>query len=729
MSKIILNIGGMTCSACSNGLEKYLKRQQGIKNVSVNLVLGQALIEYDDNIDIQKLNQYIKEAGFESLGVYNEKKENSQDIKKTNLIIFGFLTILIMYIAMSHMINLPVIPFLSLEKYPLNYALCLCFFSILFLFYGLDIFKSGYKNLIHKTPNMDTLVSIGVLASFLYSLFGTVMIFLGKNNYVHSLYFESVSTVIFFIKIGRFIDSRTKEKTKEAIKELVEITPTMAILKINDKEKEVTIDEVKIDDILICKPGMKVAVDGIIVSGSAHLDEAFITGESVPVKKNVNDNVIAGSINYDGYFEYKALKIGKNSTISEIVKLVSEATNTKAPISKIADKVSGIFVPAIMIIAFLTLIIYLILGTDFNIALTHFVSVLVVACPCALGLATPLAIVISEGRCAKGGILVKTSEILENAHKVDTIVFDKTGTLTYGNLKISKIYNYSNYNNEELMKIISSLESYSTHPISKVFNNYASENNLKLYNVKEFENIAGMGLSGFVNKNEYYVGNNKIISKLKIKNSYKTDEENLTKLGNSIVYVIENKKIIALLGLSDIVRSNAKEIIEKLYNLNKKIIMLTGDNYETANIVANELGIKEFVSELLPKDKLLKIEQLKNSNKVMMVGDGINDAPSLAASTIGVSLSGGTDVANNSADVILMNDNLESLVQLLIISERTIKNIKQNLFWAFFYNICMIPIAIGLLSKLGINMTPMVASLAMTLSSLTVVFNALRLKK
>lgn len=729
MQKIILSIGGMSCSACSSGLEKYLNKQEKIINASVNLVLGNALIEYEDDLTLNDLSKFIKDAGFTNLGIYNEHEDNKQKNDKIILILFGILSILVLYISMSHMVKLPVIPFLHMINYPVNYSVCLAFLSIPYLVYGFDIFKAGYKNLINKTPNMDTLVSIGVLSSFLYSLFGTIMILNGKVEYVENLYFESACIVLFFIKLGRFIDRESKEKTKEAIKDLVQITPTKALLKTKDGEKEVTLDEIKIGDILICKPGMKAAVDGVIISGNSHFDEAFITGESIPVKKDKNDWIVAGSLNIDGYIEYQAEKIGAQSTISEIVRLVVEATNTKAPISKIADKVSGIFVPSIMIIAVLTLIIYLSMGVSINIALTHFVTVLVVACPCALGLATPLAIVVSEGLCAKNGILVKKSETLENANKVNTIVFDKTGTLTYGNLQISKIYNYSSYNESELLKIVSSIENKSTHPIATAFKK-DNEFNKQLLEVKEFQNLQGLGLSAIINDKKYYVGNNKIIKKLEISNEYEKNEQTLQKHGNSIVYVVEDNKIIALIGVKDIVRDNAKEVIKKLKDLNKQVIMLTGDNEITARIVAKELEVHEVIANVLPKDKTNKIKELINCGKiVMMIGDGINDAPSLATANIGVSISSGTDIANNSADVILMSNNLVSLVHLIKISKKTIRNIKQNLFWAFFYNVCMIPIAIGLLSKWNISMNPMIAGFAMTISSLTVIFNALRLKR
>ena len=723
MNKIDLSIGGMSCSACSSSLEKYLNKQKGIIDASVNLVLAMATIKYED-INLEDIERYIKEAGFESLGPYDLFKEKKSKNVKNNLIIFSVLVIILLYVSMAHMIGLPNIDFLNMEKHSLNYAVCLFILTIPFMIYGFDIFKSGYKNLIHKTPNMDTLVSIGVLSSFIYSLISTIMIIVGNEMYVHNLYFESAGVVIYFIKLGRYIDSKSKEKTKEAIKSLVQITPMNALLKTRDGEKEVTIDEVKVGDILICKPGMKFAVDGIIVDGSTHADESFITGESIPNKKNINDKVVAGSLNIDGSVLYEAKAIGKNSTISEIVRLVVDASNTKAPIARFADKVSGYFVPSIILIAIMTFIGYLLLGSGINDSLVHFVNVLVVSCPCALGLATPLAIVVSEGVCAKNGILVKNSETLENSYKVDAICFDKTGTLTYGNLKVNKINNYGDYKDSELKVIISSLESKSIHPIANAF----KSENLRLKEVKNYKNIDGVGLEGKIENNKYYVGNSRLFEILNIKNEYLCDEEELTREGNSILYVIENKNVIALVGIKDTIRVDAKDIISEL-NKDKEVIMLTGDNKVTANVIAKELNINNVISDVLPSEKVKEIKKLMKDKTVMMIGDGINDAPSIATSNIGVSIGSGTDIANDSSDVILMNDNLVNIVNLINISKKTMKVIKENLFWAFFYNICMIPIAIGLFSNFGVNMNPMIAGLSMTLSSVTVILNTLRLKK
>ncbi|MBQ6992035.1 MAG: cation-translocating P-type ATPase [Clostridia bacterium] len=530
MKKIILSIDGMTCSACSNGLEKYLNKQNGIINASVNLVLANAFIEYDEKIlNQEKLERFVQEAGFKSLGEFKEIKSNSNNKKQKILFIaFTFLAIIVMYISMGHMLNLPTLKIINPYSNPINYCIVLLIFTIAFIAYGFDIIKNGYKNLIHKSPNMDTLVAIGVISSFLYSLYSMYMIIKGTHHEIHNLYFESAAIVIYFIKLGRYIDKISKDKTKEAIQKLVEITPKNAVVKVNGIEKTVTLDEIHKGDIIVCKPGEKIAVDGQIVLGKTHIDESLITGESKPALKTVGQKVIAGSVNYDGYIEYTAEKIGKESRISEIVRLVVEASNTKAPIAKLADTVSGYFVPAVIIIAILTFIIYLILGFDFATSIITFVTVLVVACPCSLGLATPLAIVISEGLCAKNGILVKKSEILENAQKVNTIIFDKTGTLTYGKLKISDVINYTNLDNDKIIQLVASLENKSTHPIAKAFTDYLKENKLELLPVNNFENISGYGIIGNIDNNELLLGNSKLLDKYEIENIHLEDETDLT---------------------------------------------------------------------------------------------------------------------------------------------------------------------------------------------------------
>ena len=731
MKKIILAIDGMTCSACSNGLEKYLNKQKGVFNAAVNLVMANATVEYDEKIlDQAQIEEFVKEAGFKSLGEFKEIKiEEKSKKEKIKFIIFTILAILLMYISMGHMIHLPAIPFLNPHIHPVNYMVCLLIFTICFMIYGLDILKNGYKNLIHKTPNMDTLVGIGVIASLCYSLYNMYLVLMGHTHLVMNLYFESASIVIYFIKLGRYIDGISKDKTKDAIQKLVKITPNMATLKIDGVEKTVTLDEIHKGDIVISKAGEKIAVDGEIVEGKAHVDESFITGESKPVTKEKGDKVIAGSMNYDGYIEYKAEKIGKDSTVSEIVRAVIEASNTKAPIAKVADTVSGYFVPTVIVIAIITFLAYFIIGQDFGTAVSTFVTILVVACPCSLGLATPLAIVISEGVCASNGILVKKSEILENAQKVNTIVFDKTGTLTYGKLKIAEVINYSSIEQNKLLQLVGSIETQSTHPIGKAFTDYLEEHQIELLAVQDFGNITGLGVKGKIGGEEILLGNSKMLHQYEIPNQYANDEKKLAEKGNSIVYVVKNKNIIALIGVNDIVRENAREVIHTLNRKNFQTIMLTGDNQETAEKIAKSIGMTEVIANVLPSEKADTVKKLKQDNKfVMMCGDGINDSPALASSDIGVSVNSGTDIAMDSSDVILTKNNLECILHLIDISKRTIRNIKQNLFWAFFYNVLMIPIAMGLLKPLGISINPMIASIAMVFSSITVILNALRLK-
>lgn len=589
MKKVILSIDGMTCSACSNGLEKYLNKQDGIKTASVNLVMNNASIEYDSSkLSLEDLDKFVEKAGFKSLGIDTfEKEQRKNSNEKYRLIAQSVFSILILYVSMSHMVGLPVIPYLNMINYPLNYSVCLLILTTIVLILGYKILRNGVKNLIHKTPNMDTLVTIGVAASFLYSLFGTIMIIKGKTEYVENLYYESAAIVIFFIEIGKFIENKNKNKTKEALQELMTITPKDAIIIRDGKEIIVTIDEIQKGDIVVCKPGEKIAVDGVVTEGVTHIDESFITGESTPVKREKGSTVIAGSINYEGTIKYKAERIGKESTVSEIVRLVAEATNTKAPIAKIADTISSYFVPAIITISVIAFIIWLGITKDFSYSINIFISILVIACPCSLGLATPLAIVISSGLASRKGILIKSSEALENAHKVKTIVFDKTGTLTNGTLRISKIYNYSNESEEEILKQVASIEKNSEHPIAWAIINYAIEKNMELEEVTNFKAIAGYGVYAKIKDDEYYIGNRKLMQENKIKITNDNDESELSENGNSILYVTKNNKLIALIGVKDTLRDNIKEVITKLKNNNSNVVMLTGDNAKTAKYIAD----------------------------------------------------------------------------------------------------------------------------------------------
>ena len=734
MKKVLLKIEGMTCSACSSGLEKYLNKQEGIKTASVNLIMNNASIEYDETeINLEQVEKYIEKAGFSSLGIDKlENEEKKKTKEKSKVIGISIISILILYISMAHMVKLPVIPYLDMMHNPVNYAIALLILTTIVLIMGKDILKSGYKNLVHKTPNMDTLVAIGVLASYIYSIYGTIKIIKGQVIYVENLYYESAAIVIFFIKIGKYVENKNKDKTKEALKQLMSITPNHAIIEKEGKEETVTLDEIQKGDIIICKPGEKIAVDGEVIEGTTHINESFITGESVPVKREKGSKVIAGSINYEGTIKYKAEKIGKESTVSEIVRLVVEATNTKAPIAKIADKISGYFVPTIIIIAIISFAIWLAISKNLATAINIFVTILVVACPCSLGLATPLAIVISSGKASKKGILVKTSEALENAHKIKTICFDKTGTLTKGELTISKIYNYSNLEEKEIIKKVASIENKSEHPIARAIVEKAKEEKIELDQINKFKAIAGYGVRAEIKEQEkshnYLIGNKKLMKENNIQILKEDDETELVTEGNSILYVAQDQKIIALIGVKDTIKEESKEIIEKLKKRKIEVIMLTGDNEKTAKAIAKQLGIEKVIANVLPKQKAEEIKKLKQNGLVMMCGDGINDSVSLVTADIGVSISSGTDIAMDSAEVVLMNDNLEKIEELIEISRKTIRNIKQNLFWEFLYNICMVPIACGILEPLGITMNPMIAAFAMTISSLTVVLNALRLR-
>ena len=731
MKKVLLKIDGMTCSACSTGLEKYLNKQDGIKQATVNLIMNNANIEYDDRkLNLEQVEKFVEKAGFLSLGIDNfEKEEKKKTNEKYKLLAITVISILVLYISMSHMVGLPVIPFLNMMIYPVNYAISLFILTTIVLILGKDILRNGYKNLIHKTPNMDTLVMIGVLASYIYSIYGTIQILKGHAMHVEELYYESSAVVIFFIEIGRYIENKNKDKTKDALQQLMTITPNNAVILKDGKEITVTLDEIQKGDIVICKPGEKIAVDGEVVEGTTHINESFITGESVPVKREKGSKVIAGSINYEGTIKYKAEKIGKESTVSEIVRLVTQATSTKAPIAKIADTISGYFVPVVLIIAFLAFCIWMLISKNFATAINIFVSILVVACPCSLGLATPLAIVIASGNASKKGILVKTSETLENAHKVKTICFDKTGTLTKGELSIYKLYNYSNIDEKEILKIVASIENKSEHPIARAIVKKAQDEKIKLEEIKEFKAIPGFGVEAIIESGEkYLIGNKKLMLENNIKIENEKDEQELVSDGNSILFVSSNNKIVALIGVKDILKENVKGVIKKLKQRKINLVMLTGDNEKTAEIIAKEIGIEKVISNVTPKEKAEQIKKLKEDGIVMMCGDGINDSVSLVTADIGVSVSSGTDIAMDSSQVVLMSDNLEKIDDLIDISKKTIRNIKQNLFWAFFYNICMIPIACGVLIPFGISMNPMIAAFAMTVSSLTVVLNALRLR-
>ena len=685
MKKKILNIEGMTCSACSNGLEKYLNKQEGMKEASVNLVMATASVEYDENIvQDSDLDRFVKEAGFKSLG--ERSKDGNGKYERLFLIQFALLVVLLMYISMGHMAHFPIPYVVDKMHNPIVYTVFVIVITLCFIFWGIDIIAKGFKNIFHRMPNMDSLVGVGVLVNFAYSMFNAIKVFQGGVHLMDNLYFESCAMIIFFVKLGRYIDKNNKAKAVESIKNLVTITPKNAVIKQKGKGKEkiVTINEIQKGDIVICKPGEKIAVDGKVVLGQSHTDESFITGESKPVSKTIGDTVLAGSINYDGYIEYVAENIGKDSSISHIVDLVVEATNTKAPIAKFADKISGIFVPVIFVIAILAFVLNIAITKDVNLALNALVSVLVVACPCALGLATPLAQVVALGSGTKRGIVIKTGEALEGINNIDTVIMDKTGTITKGELTIADLYFLDAQ--KDNLKLLKSLETKSNHPLAT--------------SVSKGEN------------NPFKVLSNK--------------EDEFSQNGESIIYFASDKQLLGIVGLRDVIKPGIKDTISSLKEHGKKVVMLSGDNETTAKIIANEVGIDMVYSNISPKGKLEKIRELNTNQNVLMIGDGINDSPALKEATIGISVSNGTDISSDSADIMLMSEDMSKLLDVFKLGKKTMKIIKENLFWALGYNLLMVPLATGLLP---IALNPMIASLAMTLSSLTVVLNSLRLRK
>ena len=716
MKNIILNVGGMTCSGCSAGLEKYLNKQDGIFSASVNLVLATVKIEYDENLlDVNKLNKFIGEAGFTSYG--EEYNKNKRKPERFVLLIYTVLTILLMYISMGNMFKIKMPNIIDMHSNPIIYAVSLAVITFLYFIYGFDIIKSGIKNLVNKMPNMDSLIMIGVIVNYLYSLFNMILVFRGDMNGLHHLYFEASAMTILFVKIGRFIDKNNRIKATDAVKGLVSVTPKNAVKLVDGEEKTVTINEISKGDIIVCRPGEKIAVDGIVRKGRTNINEALITGESKPVHKEIGDEVIAGSINCNGYIEYEAVRIGRETNISNIVKMVVEATNSKTEIQKFVDKVSGIFVPAIFIIAVLASILNFVIIKDISIAVNVFVTVLVVACPCALGIATPLAMVVSIGKLSKNGIFIKSSESLEILKDIKNVVFDKTGTLTNGKFSIVE----KNISDENML-ILQSIEFNSKHPIAQSICEFSNFNKIEVTNFREIE---GYGLQADIGNTTYYVGSSKFVKEQCINNIYENDEERFLSKGYTIVYLFNNDGVLGIVGLADTVKDGVKDLIQELKNMNKNIYMLTGDNEASAKIIANEIGIDNVESNLTPKQKLVYVSNMNDdTNSVMMVGDGINDSPSLKSAAIGVSVEGGSDISADSSDIILMNSNIGIISLLLKVGKKTNRIIKQNLFWAVFYNCLMIVIATGLLP---IHINPMIASMAMMMSSLMVVFNSLRL--
>lgn len=749
MKKVQFDIQGMTCSSCSAHVERAVNKLEGIKKVNVNLLSNNMVVEYDETkLDNDKIIKAVIEAGYgASISSKKVEKTNKdtkdntiKSMKKRLIVSFAFL-IPLMYIAMHHMLyewfGLPVPEFINNIFHGTQNALTFAFTQLLLLvpivYMNRNYFSVGFKRLFKRTPNMDSLIAIGSTASILYGIFAIYMISygLGHNQidiverYSQDLYFESAGTILTLITLGKYLETKSKGKTSEAISKLINLAPKTATVIRDNKEIEVSIENIVKDDIILIKPGGSIPVDGIIIDGSSYIDQSSITGESVPVEKIVGDNVISGTINKNGAIKIQATKVGEDTTLSQIIKLVEEASNSKAPISKLADKVSGIFVPVVIIIAILATIFWILNGQSFEFALSIGIAVLVISCPCALGLATPVAIMVGTGKGAQNGILIKSAESLELLHLVDTVVLDKTGTITEGKPKVTDIIG-----EEKLLQIAGSLEKNSEHPLAEAILDKVKENNVELLEVNEFSSITGRGVTGIIDGIRYYGGNVKYLHENSI-NISGIDDEQFLKQGKTVLYFANDTSIIGMIAVADTMKATSNQAIQELKKRNIEVVMITGDNKVVAESIGNQLGIEKVVSEVLPQDKEKEVAKLQEKGKkVAFVGDGINDSPALVKSDVGLAIGSGTDIAIESADVVLMKNSLLDVVAAIDLSKAVIKNIKMNLFWAFFYNSIGIPIAAGVLySSLGLKLSPMIGAAAMSLSSVCVVTNALRLKK
>ncbi len=747
MTEKKFNVTGMTCSSCSAHVEKSIKNLNGVENVNVNLLSNTMIVKFDEN----KLNENdiistVIKSGY-GASIYKDeikKAENklANDINKMKirLTISIIFLIPLLYISMGHMIGLPIPNFLYGEMNSFNFAVSQLILCLPIIIVNIKYFVVGFKMLFKLTPNMDSLIAVGSTAALIYGIYAIFNIYFGlKYNNMHlahqysmDLYFESAGTILTLITVGKYLETRSKGKTSDAITKLINLSPKTAIVLRNNKEIEIPTSEVITGDIVTVKPGQQIPVDGIIVEGFSSVDEAYITGESIPVDKSVGDKVTGATINKTGYFKFKATRVGEDTTLAQIINLVENATSSKAKISKLADKVSYIFVPTVIAIAIISTIVWLILGYGISFSLSIGIAVLVISCPCALGLATPTAIMVGTGKAAENGILFKSAEILETTNEINTIVLDKTGTITEGKPRVVNVIIDNSISKNEFLEILSSIESNSDHPLSEAITEYTNKENVNKLDIDNFNYIPGNGNEAIINGNKYYSGNIKLMIKNNIDiNGYDQKSEHYLKEGKIVIYLSDNKKVLGIVVISDMIKPTSKNAISKMNNRKIQVYMLTGDNNKTAYAIKNEVGIENVLAEVMPQDKENEIKKLQNKGyKVAMVGDGINDAPALVRSDIGIALGAGTDVAIESADIILIKNDLIDVIKAIDISKYTIKNIKQNLFWAFFYNILGIPLAAGILFlPFGITLNPMFAAAAMSLSSVCVVLNALRLTK
>lgn len=743
MQKEVYNIEGMTCAACSSAVERVTRKLPGVAESNVNLTTGKMTIAYDESqVNSEMIQAKVKKAGYgislhvekEDLKEAKDKQELSYKTMKRRLIIAVVFAVPLLYLAMGHMVpfEIPVPEFLSMSENPVNFAFAQLILTIPVLISGRNFYIKGTKTLLKGNPNMDSLVAIGTGAAFLYSLVMTVMV---PSNHMlaHKLYYESAAVVVTLVMLGKFLESRSKGKTTEAIRKLMELAPDTAILFVDGIEKEVKIEELKLGDTIAIKAGSRIPIDGSVVSGSSSVDESMLTGESIPVEKNVGDEVIGGSFNHNGMLHVKVSRVGDNTTLAKIIRLMEDAQGKKAPISKVADKVAGYFVPIVMVIAIIAAVIWLLLGHSVSFALTIFVSVLVIACPCALGLATPTAIMVGTGVGAGHGILIKSGEALEVTHLVDEVVLDKTGTITEGKPKVVDILT-KEYTKQELIQFAASVEAGSEHPLGKaIVEMNQNMNQGKTFRIDNFENKTGFGVEGVIEERNLMirVGNEKLLAQTGIQNNvYVKEAEGLARKGQTPVYVIAGEQLAGIIGIADTLKENSVEAIDALKKMGIHITMLTGDNKLTANHIAELAHVDDVIAEVLPGDKASVVKGIQDKGrKVMMVGDGINDAPALMQADVGTAIGSGSDIAIESADIVLMKSDLMDVFRAIKLSKMTIRNIKQNLFWAFIYNTIGIPIAAGLLYPInGTLLSPMLGGFAMSLSSVCVVSNALRLR-
>ena len=743
MKEETYDIGGMHCAACSSAVERVTRKLDGVERSDVNLPMNRMTISYDENlVTPEQIISKIGKAGFtaelhsrENAGSAEKAPDSAKKellTERRSVITAALLSVLLLYVSMGIMLfsKLPLPDIVARETHPVNFALTQLLLTIPILYIGKRFFISGFNSLIHWNPNMDTLVAVSCTASFVYSLINTFLLS-DEPHMIHNLYFESAAIVITLVLLGKHLEANSKEKTKGAITKLMELTPDTAILILEDRQWEVPTDTVKKGDLVLVKTGAKVPLDGRVTKGEGSADEALLTGESMPVEKAVGSEVIGGSILVGGAVYVEITRVGEETTLSRIIKFIEDAQGKKAPISKTADKVAGVFVPIVMALAVIALAVWLIAGAEFAFALKVFTSILVIACPCAMGLATPTAIIVGTGLGASKGILIRSGEALEIAHKTNVVVLDKTGTVTEGRPRVTEIVS-SDMSENELLALAAGAENLSDHPLAKAFTEEAQARGLAPASVSSFENLSGLGIRAVTETGStLFVGNSKLMESAGIPNEKYSDElSRLAGQGQTPMLVAADGRVLGIISVADTVKDGSKAAIGKLRALGIRTLLLTGDNKIAANYIGKLVGTDEVISEVLPQDKAAVIERLQKSGQtVMMVGDGINDAPALAQADIGCAIGGGSDIAIESGDIVLMRSDLNDVPAAIRLSRLTIRNIKQNLFWAFCYNILGIPIAAGVLYPgFGILLSPMIGALAMSLSSIFVVTNALRLR-